>query len=208
MDLRPVPNTVIKSDNIWLSWFRDIRDWVSTKLVQKTGDTMSGALAVDGAGTAGSITLQPGGAGRSGWIEFLSDAGVRQGYVGYSPTNNPFDTGIVEYVAGSHNFLGVVNAITGTRTVTGVLAAVPTATATTMFAASQGLWLVTAYIPGLLPGLTGYAASASVIHDGTGIRVIPQNDTNLTITGSGVNVQVTQTSGVNQTVGFSALRIF
>jgi hypothetical protein len=52
-----------------------------------------------------------------------------------------------------------------------------------------------------------YASFATVLWDGSTGRIVANNATNLTITLSGSNVQVTQTSGTGQTVNWSFTRI-
>ena len=82
-----------------------------------------------------------------------------------------------------------------------------TATPATIFAAagSAGLYNVYAY---LAAGGAAYMSSALVAFDGTSVvRLSGTNGANLTITVSGTNVQVTQTSGVNQTVSYVYLKI-
>lgn len=76
------------------------------------------------------------------------------------------------------------------------------ATATTIFAANKtGRCEVTAYITS--GDAASYTAAATVLTEGNGAaRIIANNGGMLTLTLSGLNVQVTQSSGATQTVGF------
>lgn len=86
---------------------------------------------------------------------------------------------------------------------------VPNNTATTIFAVDgtpPGFYQVMAYILNL--GSVDYIATAVVAHDGAIAKLCSaDNAANLSITVSGSNVQVTQTSGVSQTVSYKALRV-
>lgn len=76
-----------------------------------------------------------------------------------------------------------------------------TAVATTAFSATAaGRYDVVAYISNLG---TAYTAFSTVVSDGTNARLSSSNGANLTITLSGTDVQVTQTSGSTQTVAFA-----
>jgi hypothetical protein len=84
-----------------------------------------------------------------------------------------------------------------------------TAVASTIFsitAALRGRYEVVALIANS-GSPASYTSVASVIWDGNGGRVVANNGTNLTITLSGSDVQVTQTSGSAQTVFWSFLRV-
>ena len=96
----------------------------------------------------------------------------------------------------------------GARTANGSVSAT-TAVATTIFsitAALTGRYEVVALI-GFSGAPAQYTAIATIIWDGNGSRVVANNGANLTITISGSNVQITQTSGSTQTVSWSFLRI-
>jgi len=96
----------------------------------------------------------------------------------------------------------------GARTANGSVSAT-TAVATTIFsitAALTGRYEVVALI-GFSGAPAQYTAIATIIWDGNGSRVVANNGSNLTITISGSNVQITQTSGSTQTVSWSFLRI-
>lgn len=96
----------------------------------------------------------------------------------------------------------------GARTANGTVSAT-TAVATTIFsitAALTGRYEVVALI-GFSGAPAQYTAIATIIWDGNGSRVVANNGANLTITISGSNVQITQTSGSTQTVSWSFLRI-
>jgi hypothetical protein len=58
--------------------------------------------------SVGAIIMRTGGLSASGYAEFMSPSGIRQGYVGFSDTADPADTGRVYYKAGRHSFLGSV----------------------------------------------------------------------------------------------------
>ncbi len=211
MSLSPIPNTELKSDYLWLSWFRQLRDWVLNKVVQKTGDTMSGSLFVTSSTTpTGFIGIRPGSTGRSGWVEFFSDTPVRQGYIGHSPTNAPFDSGNIEYVAGLHNFTGRANIADGVSSFRGLLPAVPSTTATTIHTLSQeGGYLVFSYLAGVLPTFTGFWSVGFFLYDGTGSALMAvSNGTNFTLTLSGNDIQATQISGIPQNITYKLLRVF
>jgi hypothetical protein len=86
---------------------------------------------------------------------------------------------------------------------------VATATPTTIFsitAGNRGRYEVVAMVLGSGIPL-GYTAIATVIWDGSGGRVVANNGTNLTITLSGSDVQVTQTAGSSQTIYWSFQRL-
>ncbi len=83
---------------------------------------------------------------------------------------------------------------------------IATATPTTYFTAAVGMYVVHAYIE-FSGGPAQYTAQAFVLCDGSGARIIANNGSSLTITLSGLNVQVTQTSGGNQTVLAGWLRV-
>jgi hypothetical protein len=102
------------------------------------------------------------------------------------------------------------NAVIGgsTSTVSGATASTPTATPVTAFASlSEAVYIVSAWINGSsFP--TGFNPVAIVRTSGgvsDVVTIAPAS--NLTITVSGLNVQLTQTTGVNQVMRFSALRI-
>lgn len=88
----------------------------------------------------------------------------------------------------------------------GSSASIATATPTTIFTAATGMYIVNTFV-GFSGGPSQYTAQAFVLCDGSGARVIANNGSNLTITLSGLNVQVTQTSGISQTVFSNWLRI-
>ena len=67
--------------------------------------------------------------------------------------------------------------------------------------------MVTAYITGSAAPLNYNAVSIVKVSSGTAAITAISTALNLTITISGANVQVTQTSGVNQTIQFNVLRL-
>jgi hypothetical protein len=77
--------------------------------------------------------------------------------------------------------------------------------ASTIAAASAGETQVIAWVAG--QAAAGYTARAAVLVAGPDARIITSNGTFLTLSVSGLNVQVTQTSGAAQTVEFTFLRI-
>jgi hypothetical protein len=92
-------------------------------------------------------------------------------------------------------------------TLIGVLPSVATATPTTIFAApSESTLIVTAYVVGAAP--SDYKVVA-VVKVGGGVVAITNisTATSVTITASGTNIQVTQTSGGSQNVYFNVLRL-
>jgi hypothetical protein len=76
-----------------------------------------------------------------------------------------------------------------------------TATPTTIFSAlTAGRYDVGAYLQQSGPGPSYYAAFATVISDGAAARIVSNDGVLLTITLSGTNVQLTQSSGSNQDI--------
>jgi hypothetical protein len=93
-------------------------------------------------------------------------------------------------------------------TLIGNTASIATATPTTMFAApSESTLMVTAYITGTAAPLNYNAVSIVKVSSGTAAITAISTAINLTITLSGANVQVTQTSGINQIIQFNVLRL-
>lgn len=73
-----------------------------------TNLTMTGLHTV-GIGTNGSVRLQAGTAGNSGYIAFHAHtSGTRQGYIGFASSNAANDVGTIPYVAGTHSFTGAI----------------------------------------------------------------------------------------------------
>ncbi len=95
----------------------------------------------------------------------------------------------------------------GSTQTTSSTASVATATATTVFTlpASAGAYQVFVW---LTAGGSTYQSFATLMCDGTTLaRIGGTNGANMTITVSGRNVQVTQSSGVSQTVQWSYVRL-
>lgn len=98
--------------------------------------------------------------------------------------------------------------IGGLSTASGVLTATPPSTATTITAVSGigALYIVSACI-----AFTGtpnlFTANARVMVDGNGARIVSEDTTNLILSLSGLNIQVTQISGSNQDIVWKILRI-
>lgn len=103
----------------------------------------------------------------------------------------------------------VLEAEVSARTLGGDTGAIATATPTTIFSLtpleSSGLWIVVACLPNA--GAANYTASADVLCDGTNARITANNGALLTITLSGADVQVTQSSGTSTSVQWSCLRV-
>ena len=79
------------------------------------------------------------------------------------------------------------------------------ATTIASVATMTGMVFVTAYVTS---GGSAQTASATVTGDGAGgVRIVSNNGANLTITLSGTNIQVTQTSGGNAAVGWATLNV-
>ncbi len=83
-----------------------------TNYVAKAGDTMTGILT-----TVGLLTYTPGSGGanlvraaaaNTGYIDFVSANGNRQGYIGYATTTGATDTGTIPFVMAQANFTGEV----------------------------------------------------------------------------------------------------
>jgi hypothetical protein len=92
-------------------------------------------------------------------------------------------------------------------TLIGTASSVVTATPTTIFAApSESTLMVTAYVAGAAPSDYKVVAVVKVSGGVVAITTI-STATSITITASGTNVQVTQTSGGSQNVGFNVLRL-
>lgn len=79
--------------------------------VLKSGDTMTGGLAVGPSGVGGVIvSVGIPGIGRSGLIQFMAANNIRQGYIGFSPTSaGTDDQGSIEYNAALHSFFGNIS---------------------------------------------------------------------------------------------------
>lgn len=98
---------------------------------------------------------------------------------------------------------------TGVNSAKGVLPTVASATATTIFAipaSTAGRWTVHAYVPG--ETTANYSAITTVDSSGTtdARATSTTNGAHLILTLSGLNVQVTQDSGLSQVVRFSVTR--
>ena len=100
----------------------------------------------------------------------------------------------------------IVTASGATHKVSGV--ASTTATPVTLFDTgyAQGRYEIYAFIA-QTGGITSYSAFATVVADDGQARIVANNGILLTLTLSGSNVQATQTSGGNQTISYTYLRI-
>ena len=100
----------------------------------------------------------------------------------------------------------VLVASTSINTTTGSTGSIADATPTTIFSASStGMYAVFAYVSGA--GAANYTAQSFVMSEGSSARAVSNNGVSLTITVSGTNVQVTQTSGGSATVSWSYVKI-
>lgn len=70
--------------------------------------TAPNSLAIGTPSSTGQSTLRNGGAGNTGYIEFVAANNNRQGYIGYSTGTGAGDSGSINYVGGSHAFNGTV----------------------------------------------------------------------------------------------------
>lgn len=61
----------------------------------------------------GSMDLFANTAGRTGHVAFVGQNDVRAGYIGDALDVGSADTGVLQYTAGTHNFSGLVNMVTG-----------------------------------------------------------------------------------------------
>jgi hypothetical protein len=82
-------------------------------LVSTGGNVISGNSGVVSAGssngTTGFIRMQASGSGNSGYLEFFGGSNaIRTGYIGNTGTVATQDTGVINYVAGSHAFTGPI----------------------------------------------------------------------------------------------------
>lgn len=98
--------------------------------------------------------------------------------------------------------------IAGLSTLSGTLSSVPPATPTTITAVSgvAALYIVSACVA-FSGGPAQFTANARVMVDGNGARIVAEDGANLLLTLSGMNLQVTQTSGGNQNIFWKILRI-
>lgn len=94
-------------------------------------------------------------------------------------------------------------------TATGNTASTPTATPVTLFTPSgDGVWIVNALVT--LTGAPAAYIASSMIKASGGVLAATaiSTATNMSISVSGANVQATQTSGGNQVIAFSYIRLF
>jgi hypothetical protein len=109
-------------------------------------------------------------------------------------------------VNSSTSDIDIIKTVESVNSGTGSVSAA-NATATTLFNANKtGRFDVVAYITS--NDAANFTASATVLTDGAGsARIIANNGGSLTLTLSGLNVQVTQTSGATKTVEFRYILI-
>jgi len=89
----------------------------------------------------------------------------------------------------------------------GVVVDPASGTATTAFAVTAGRYEVAAYVILGAGTPAAYAAFATVICDGVAARISANNGTDLTLTLSGLNVQVRQTTGTTNSVQWSYTKL-
>lgn len=118
------------------------------------------AVADTGKGIA---KLEVGGVANSGFVSFISPAGTRQGYIGFSGTNASIDAGTLPYVAGTHAFAGAVT-VSGTVAATAFSGSL-SGNATSASTASVAPW---SGITGKPTTRAGYGISDVPLVDGTG----------------------------------------
>ena len=81
----------------------------TTGEIRATGNLYGNAFATVPANSSyGGINLVAPYTNHSGYVEFLANNGVRQGYIGYSDTTGSTDTGRISYQSGTHQFIGNV----------------------------------------------------------------------------------------------------
>ena len=106
--------------------------------------------------------------------------------------------------SGTQTFDNIV--FTGGKSSSGAALNMPTATPTTIFSvSSKGVYQVSAQLPAGIGAVSVYMAVATILCDGSAARIIANNGTNLLITLSGLDVQVTQNSGATHDVEWSAM---
>jgi hypothetical protein len=93
-------------------------------------------------------------------------------------------------------------------TVNGATGSTATGVAATLFTApSEAVFIVSAYIVGSASPANYNAVAIVRVSGGTAAITTISTASNLTISLSGLNVQATQTSGINQAFAYSAIRI-
>ena len=93
-------------------------------------------------------------------------------------------------------------------TVNGATGSIATGVAATLFTApSEAVFIVSAYIVGSASPANYNAVAIVRVSGGTAAITTISTASNLTISLSGLNVQATQTSGINQAFAYSAIRI-
>jgi hypothetical protein len=93
-------------------------------------------------------------------------------------------------------------------TVNGATGSIATGVAATLFTApSEAVFIVSAYIVGSASPANYNAVAIVRVSGGTAAITTISTASNLTISLSGLNVQATQTSGINQSFAYSAIRI-
>jgi hypothetical protein len=165
----------------------------------------AGSLRIGAASTNGIMDM--GTAGSYSWIQAANASNLATNYdLVLNPNGGNVLVGTTSTSGSASNATNLV--LGGARTANGNVSAL-VSTAITIFsitAALRGRYEVVAMVAG--SGSVGALSSiATVIWDGSAGRVVANNGTNLTITLSGSDVQITQTSASTQTVFWSFLRI-
>jgi hypothetical protein len=172
---------------------------------------ISGAVAIKGTGSDGITIISPlmGASNRSVGLLDFDGSNTNCLYINSASTsfkNAPLGvtTGVSFSIAQSNISAGVVTARSGCLSTSGSVSTV-TATPAALFTiggANRGRYDVVALIANS-GSAANYTASASVIWDGTQGRIVADNGSLMTLTISGAEVRVTQSSGSNQTVRWS-----
>jgi hypothetical protein len=170
-----------------------------------------GAAAIKGAGSDGVTVISPlmGSGNRSTGVLDFDGTNSNCLYINSNNTaskNLPIGvtTGVSFWVSQNNLSAELITASKGYLTASGSTATVSATPATifTMTGSNRGRYDVVALIANT-GGPSQYTAAAIAIWDGTGARIISDNGANLTLTVSGGDVQVTQTSGSNQNINWS-----
>jgi hypothetical protein len=92
----------------------------SDTLYVTSSATIAGSVALArGSGAVGYIGVNNGGAGNTGYIDFVQPNGNRAGYIGYGPNGYGNDVGYINYTAGTHSFTGAMS-VSGEMNAAGV----------------------------------------------------------------------------------------
>ena len=157
----------------------------------------SGLVAIQATGSTGVMVYSP----------TMGSSNRSVGLFNFDATN----TSCIGYVTGNsasfNSPLGITAGIYLPPIPNFTSAIIGTATPTTFFTSTVGMWNVCAYIP-FSSAPAQYTAQAFVINDGSGARIIANNGSDLTLTLSGLAVQVTQTAAGPETVILDYVKVF